>query len=85
MTNFEGKNSSNEIIINDEISADGVMASDVPPRYLLTQDFKILDLKILGFQDFKFKERVFGTACSIIRLKSMFSHIHDDSLPSTYN
>ena len=32
---FEGKNSSNDIIINDTMSADKVVASDVPPRYFL--------------------------------------------------
>ena len=31
---FDGKKSSNDIIINDTISDDEVVASDVPPRYL---------------------------------------------------
>ena len=32
---FEGKKSSNEIINNDVVSDDEVVASDVPQRYLL--------------------------------------------------
>ena len=35
MTVFEGKKSSNDIIINDTMSDDEVVASDVPPRCLL--------------------------------------------------
>ena len=35
MAVFEGKKSSNDIIINDTMSDDEVVASDVPPRYLL--------------------------------------------------
>ena len=35
MAAFEGKKSDNDIIINDTMSDDGVVASDVPPRYLL--------------------------------------------------
>ena len=34
MAVFEGKKSSNDIINNDTISDDEVVASDVPPRYL---------------------------------------------------
>ena len=33
---FEVKKSSNDIIINDTMSDDEVVASDVPPRYLFT-------------------------------------------------
>ena len=35
MAVFEGKKSSNDIINNDSISVDEVVASYVPPRYLL--------------------------------------------------
>ena len=35
MAVFEGKKSSNDIIINDIMSDDEVVASDVPQRYLL--------------------------------------------------
>ena len=35
MAVFEGKKPSNDITINETISADEVVASDVPPRYLL--------------------------------------------------
>ena len=35
MAVFEGKQSSNDIIINDTICDDEVVVSDVPPRYLL--------------------------------------------------
>ena len=35
MAVFEGKKSSNDIIINDTMSDDELVASDVPPRYLL--------------------------------------------------
>ena len=38
MAVFEDKKSSNDIIINDTMSDDEVVASDVPPRYLLHQD-----------------------------------------------
>ena len=34
MAVFEDKKSSNDIIINDTMSDDEVVASDVPPRYL---------------------------------------------------
>ena len=34
MAVFEGKKSSNAIVINDIMSDDEVVASDVPPRYL---------------------------------------------------
>ena len=34
MAVFEGKKSSNDITINDTMSDDEVVASDVPPRYL---------------------------------------------------
>ena len=34
MAVFEGKKSLNDIIINDTMSDDEVVASDVPPRYL---------------------------------------------------
>ena len=36
MAAFEDKKSSNDIIINDTMSDDEIVASDVPPRYLLT-------------------------------------------------
>ena len=32
---YEGKKSSNDIIINDRMSDDEIVASDVPPRYLI--------------------------------------------------
>ena len=35
MAVFEGKKSSNDFIINDAMSDDRVVVSDVPPRYLL--------------------------------------------------
>ena len=38
MVVFEGKKSSNDIIINDAMSDDEVVASDVPPRYLFCED-----------------------------------------------
>ena len=37
---FEGKKSSNDIIINDTMSDDEVVASDVPPQYLLQVIFE---------------------------------------------
>ena len=36
MANFEDKKSSNDVINNDTISDDEVVASYVPPRYLFT-------------------------------------------------
>ena len=36
MAVFEGKKSSTDIIINDIMSDDEVVASDVPPRYLFS-------------------------------------------------
>ena len=42
MVVFEGKKSSNDIIINDEMSDDEVVASDLPPRYLLLPILAIL-------------------------------------------
>ena len=39
MAVFEDKMSSNDIIINDTMSDDEVVASDVPPRYLFPCTF----------------------------------------------
>ena len=36
MVVLKGKKSSNDIIINDKMSDDEVVASDVPPRYLFS-------------------------------------------------
>ena len=43
MAVFEDKKSSNDIIINDTMSDDEVVASDVPPLYLLG---KIMSCKL---------------------------------------
>ena len=37
MAVFEGKKSSNDLIINDTMSDDELVASDVPPRYLFLE------------------------------------------------
>ena len=47
MAGLEGKKSSIDIINNGTISDDGVVASDVPPRYLL---FKIVEEICLGYK-----------------------------------
>ena len=41
MAGFEGKKSSIDIINNGTISDDGVVASDVPPRYLFQKNQKL--------------------------------------------
>ena len=48
MAEFEGKKSSNDIIINDIMSEGKEVASDVPPRYLLDLLRLLNGLKLFG-------------------------------------
>ena len=49
MAVFEGKKSSNDILNNGTMSADEVVASDVPPRYLLIKNLSLSFLSHLFF------------------------------------
>ena len=51
MTDFEGKKSSNDIIVNETVSADEVVASDVPPKVL----FLFLSVATVDLRGFTIK------------------------------
>ena len=54
MAIFEGKRSSNDIMTNDTMSDDEVVASDVPPRYLFTITFTCFQFEELSQSRLRF-------------------------------
>ena len=92
MADFEGEKSSNDIINNDRMSDNEVVASDVPPRYLLIFDARFLfhDFPVSFFNTFSLSPRLtfsknLSCASEIVELHRSFCKRSWNNFPQDWD